>query len=73
MHIAYEMNYLYLHRLSVICTAKITTIRNGNMKGSEMRMSINIAMAVEDRLTGFLRDAPDWERRATNIPGVYSC
>ena len=28
-------------------------------------------MAVEDRLTGFLRDARDWERRATNIPGVF--
>jgi hypothetical protein len=27
-------------------------------------------MAIEDRLTGFLRDARDWERRATNIPGV---
>ena len=28
-------------------------------------------MAIEDRLTGFLRDARDWERRATNIPGVF--
>jgi len=28
-------------------------------------------MAVEDRLTGFLRDAHNWERRATNIPGVF--
>ncbi len=28
-------------------------------------------MAVEDRLTGFLRDACDWERKATNIPGVF--
>jgi hypothetical protein len=28
-------------------------------------------MAVEDRLTGFLRDARDWERRATNIPGIF--
>ena len=28
-------------------------------------------MAVEDRLTGFLRDARDWERRATSIPGVF--
>jgi len=28
-------------------------------------------MAVEDRLTGFLRDARDWERRAINIPGVF--
>jgi hypothetical protein len=28
-------------------------------------------MAVEDRLTEFLRDARDWERRATNIPGVF--
>jgi hypothetical protein len=28
-------------------------------------------MAVEDRLTGFLRDARDWERKATNIPGVF--
>jgi hypothetical protein len=25
----------------------------------------------EDRLTGFLRDARDWQRRATNIPGVF--
>jgi hypothetical protein len=28
-------------------------------------------MAVEDRLTGFLRDARDWERKAINIPGVF--
>jgi hypothetical protein len=28
-------------------------------------------MAVEDRLTGFLRDAHAWERKATNIPGVF--
>jgi hypothetical protein len=28
-------------------------------------------MAVEDRLTGFLKDARDWERKATNIPGVF--
>ena len=28
-------------------------------------------MAVEDRLTGFLRDARDLEKRATNIPGVF--
>ena len=28
-------------------------------------------MAIEDRLTGFLRDVRDWERRATNIPGVF--
>jgi hypothetical protein len=28
-------------------------------------------MAIEDRLTGFLRDARDWERRTTNIPGVF--
>jgi hypothetical protein len=28
-------------------------------------------MAVEDRLTSFLRDARGWERRATNIPGVF--
>ena len=28
-------------------------------------------MAIEDRLTGFLRDARDWERRGTNIPGVF--
>ena len=28
-------------------------------------------MAVDDRLTGFLRDARDWERRATNITGVF--
>jgi hypothetical protein len=32
---------------------------------------MSIAMAVEDRLTGFLRDALDWERRATNILGVF--
>jgi hypothetical protein len=30
-----------------------------------------ITMAVEDRLSNFLRDARDWERRATNIPGVF--
>jgi hypothetical protein len=28
-------------------------------------------MAVEERLASFLRDARDWERRATNIPGVF--
>jgi hypothetical protein len=28
-------------------------------------------MTVEDRLSGFLKDARDWERRATNIPGVF--
>src|SRR5215831_2934580 len=28
-------------------------------------------MAVEDRLTGFLKDARAWERKATNIPGVF--
>ncbi len=28
-------------------------------------------MAIEDRLASFLRDARDWERRATNIPGVF--
>jgi hypothetical protein len=28
-------------------------------------------MTVDDRLSGFLRDARDWERRATNIPGVF--
>jgi hypothetical protein len=27
-------------------------------------------MAIEERLTGFLKDAA-WERRATNIPGVF--
>jgi hypothetical protein len=36
-----------------------------------INFSIYIAMAVEDRLTGFLRDARDWERKATNIPGVF--
>src|SRR5215467_12409526 len=30
-----------------------------------------IIMAVDDRLTGFLRDARAWERKATNIPGVF--
>jgi hypothetical protein len=25
-------------------------------------------MAIEDRLARFLKDARDWERRATNIP-----
>src|SRR5262249_23825564 len=30
-----------------------------------------ITMAVDDRLTGFLRDARAWERKATNIPGVF--
>ena len=30
-----------------------------------------ITMAIEDRLSNFLRDARDWERRATNIPGVF--
>jgi hypothetical protein len=28
-------------------------------------------MTVEDRLANFLRDARDWERRATNILGVF--
>jgi hypothetical protein len=28
-------------------------------------------MTVDDRLSGFLRDARHWERRATNIPGVF--
>jgi hypothetical protein len=28
-------------------------------------------MAIEDRLARFLKDARDWERRATNIPGVF--
>ena len=28
-------------------------------------------MAVDDRLTGFLRDARAWERKATNIIGVF--
>ena len=28
-------------------------------------------MAIEERLTGFLKDAKAWERRATNIPGVF--
>ena len=28
----------------------------------------SITMAIEDRLSNFLRDARDWERRATNIP-----
>lgn len=28
-------------------------------------------MAIEDRLAKFLGDARDWERRATNIPGVF--
>ena len=28
-------------------------------------------MAIEERLAGFLKDAKDWERRATNIPGVF--
>ena len=30
-----------------------------------------ISMAVDDRLTGFLKDARDWERKATTIPGVF--
>jgi hypothetical protein len=30
-----------------------------------------ITMAIEDRLTGFLKDARDWQRKATNIPGVF--
>lgn len=30
-----------------------------------------ITMTVEDRLADFLRDARDWERRATNILGVF--
>jgi hypothetical protein len=25
-------------------------------------------MAIEERLANFLKDARDWERRATNIP-----
>jgi hypothetical protein len=28
-------------------------------------------MTIEDRLTGFLKDPRDWERRATSIPGVF--
>ena len=28
-------------------------------------------MAIEERLAAFLKDARDWERRATNIPGVF--
>src|SRR5947207_695991 len=28
-------------------------------------------MTIEDRLASFLKDARDWERRATNIPGVF--
>jgi len=28
-------------------------------------------MAIEQRLAGFLKDGRDWERRATNIPGVF--
>jgi hypothetical protein len=28
-------------------------------------------MAIEDRLTDFLKHARDWERRTTNIPGVF--
>jgi len=28
-------------------------------------------MAIDERLTGFLKDAKAWERRATNIPGVF--
>ncbi|MGC1929467.1 MAG: hypothetical protein WA667_10870 [Candidatus Nitrosopolaris sp.] len=28
-------------------------------------------MAIEERLTGFLKDAKAWDRRATNIPGVF--
>jgi hypothetical protein len=28
-------------------------------------------MAIEERLAGFLKDAKDWERRATNILGVF--
>src|SRR5262245_59458337 len=28
-------------------------------------------MTIEDRLANFLKDAKDWERRATNIPGVF--
>jgi hypothetical protein len=28
-------------------------------------------MAIEERLTGFLKDAKAWERRATNIPGIF--
>lgn len=28
-------------------------------------------MAIDERLAGFLKDARDWERRATSIPGVF--
>jgi hypothetical protein len=28
-------------------------------------------MAIQERLADFLKDAKDWERRATNIPGVF--
>lgn len=28
-------------------------------------------MAIEERLAGFLKAARDWERKATNFPGVF--
>jgi hypothetical protein len=28
-------------------------------------------MSIEERLVSFLKDARDWERRATSIPGVF--
>ena len=28
-------------------------------------------MAIHERLADFFKDAKDWERRATNIPGVF--
>jgi hypothetical protein len=28
-------------------------------------------MAIEERLASFLKDAKDWERRSTNIAGVF--
>jgi hypothetical protein len=28
-------------------------------------------MAIEERLASFLKDARDWERRATSIPGIF--
>ena len=41
------------------------------IKTYEYRILQYITMAIEDRLASFLKDARDWERRVTNIPGVF--
>ncbi len=33
--------------------------------------SLSIAMSAEDKLSDFLSKSRDWERRPTNIPGIF--